>query len=93
MIWNIGDDISVKATKLYVAFIRKGNFCDINIQKNQLKIWLKLSKGSLNDNKNIAKDVSNTGHWGNGDYELIINSDSDIEYIVSLIRQSYNVSE
>lgn len=31
MILNIGDDISVKATKLYVAFIRKGNFCDINI--------------------------------------------------------------
>lgn len=92
MILNIGDDISVKPTKLYVAFIRKGNFCDINIQKNQLKIWLNLSKGSLNDNKNIAKDVSNTGHWGNGDYELIINSDSDIEYIVSLIRQSYNVS-
>ena len=25
MILNIGDDISVKATKLYVAFIRKGN--------------------------------------------------------------------
>ena len=93
MILNIGDDISVKATKLYVAFIRKGNFCDINIQRNQLKIWLNLSKGSLNDNKNIAKDVSNTGHWGNGDYELVINSDSDIEYIVSLIRQSYNVNE
>ncbi len=93
MILNIGDDISVKPTKLYIAFIRKGNFCDINIQRNQLKIWLNMSKGTLNDNKNIAKDVSNTGHWGNGDYELLINSDSDIEYIVSLIRQSYNISE
>lgn len=93
MILNIGDDIKVKPTKLYVAFLRKTNFCDINIQRNQLKIWLNLSKGKLNDNKNIAKDVSDTGHWGNGDYELVINSDLDIEYVVSLIRQSYNDSE
>ncbi|UTC66820.1 MULTISPECIES: DUF5655 domain-containing protein [unclassified Treponema] len=93
MILNIGDDISIKPKKLYIAFLRKTNFCDINIQKNQIKIWLNVSKGNISDSKGILRDVSNIGHHGNGDYELNIDSDSDIEYIVSLIRQSYNLCE
>lgn len=93
MILNIGDDISTKATKNYVAYIRRTNFCDINIQKKQLKIWLNVKKGNLKDSKGIAKDVSSIGHWGNGDYEITLDSDSDIEYVVSLIRQSYNLNK
>jgi predicted transport protein len=27
---------------------------------------------TLNDPKKIARDVSNMGHWGNGDYEIKI---------------------
>ena len=93
MILNIGDDISIKATKFYIAFIRKTNFCDINIQKNQIKIWLNVKKGKLEDSKKIARNVADIGHWGNGDYEIALNSDADIEYVVSLIRQSYNLNE
>ena len=93
MILNIGDDISIKPMKLYIAFLRKTNFCDINIQKNQLKIWLNVTKGELSDSKEITRDVSEIGHHGNGDYELSIDTDSDIEYVVSLIRQAYNLCD
>lgn len=93
MILNIADDITIKPRKLYIAYIRKTNFCDINVQKNQIKIWLNIEKGKLSDSKEIARDVSRIGHHGNGDYEITINSDSDIEYVVSLIRQSYNTCE
>ncbi|QNL97254.1 DUF5655 domain-containing protein [Treponema sp. Marseille-Q4132] len=93
MILNIADDITIKPRKLYIAYIRKTNFCDINVQKNQIKIWLNIEKGKLSDSKEIVRDVSKIGHHGNGDYEITINSDSDIEYVVSLIRQSYNACE
>lgn len=93
MILNIADDITIKPRKLYIAYIRKTNFCDINVQKNQIKIWLNIEKGKLLDLKEIVRDVSKIGHHGNGDYEITINSDSDIEYVVSLIRQSYNACE
>jgi len=63
------------------------------VQKNQIKIWLNIDKGKLSDSKEIVRDVSKIGHHGNGDYEITINSDSDIEYVVSLIRQSYNACE
>jgi len=46
---------------------------------------------ALNDPRNIARDVSNTGHWGNGDYQIQISSDEDIEYIFSLIKQLYKM--
>lgn len=93
MILNIGDDITIKSTKLYIAYVRKTNFCDINVQKNQIKIWLNIKKGELLDSKEIARDVSRVGHHGNGDYEITLDSDSDIEYVVSLIRQAYNHCE
>jgi predicted transport protein len=44
--------------------------------------------GELDDPKGITRDVSSTGHWGNVDYELQINSDEHLEYIMSLIKQS-----
>jgi predicted transport protein len=66
------DDINVKIRKYYIAFISKTNFVDIRISKKDIKIWLNLPKGKLNDPQNIARDVSAIGHWGNGDYELIL---------------------
>jgi predicted transport protein len=38
----------------------------------------------------MARDVSNVGHWGNGDYEAKITKTTDIGYVLSLIRQSYD---
>ena len=29
-----------------------------------------------------------TGHWGNGDYEIQIKNDEDFEYILSHVKQS-----
>ena len=73
----------------YIAFLSKTNFVDMHIQKKSLKIWLNLKRGELDDPKNLARDVGNIGHWGNGDYELQVSDDKDIDYIVSLSKQSY----
>lgn len=88
MILNL-DNIDVKPTKKYVAFVSSSNVVDIHIQKKALKIWINMFKGELDDPKLIARDVSNIGHWGNGDYEIHIKDDENIEYIMSLIKQSY----
>lgn len=82
------DNLEVKCKKLYIAFVASSNVVDILIQRNGLKLWLNLQKGQLDDPKEISRDVSSVGHWGNGDYEIIIRTDEDIEYIMSLIKQS-----
>jgi predicted transport protein len=82
------DNIEIKPKKKYIAFVSGKNIVDIHPQKKALKLWINLSKGELDDSKNITRDVSSTGHWGNGDYELQIDNDEDLEYILSLIKQS-----
>lgn len=82
------ENLEIKPKKVYIAFASGRNVVDILPQRKALKIWLNLNKGELDDPKGIAKDVSNTGHWGNGDYEIKIQNDDDLEYILSLIKQS-----
>lgn len=82
-------NIRIKPVKLYNSFKMKRNIVDIEIQKKALKIWINLKYGELNDPENITRNVSETGHWGNGDYEIIMKGNQDIEYIASLIKESW----
>ncbi|MGL6169358.1 MAG: DUF5655 domain-containing protein [Fusobacteriaceae bacterium] len=82
-------NIEVEPRKLYIALkSNKKNIADFRLQKNLLKIWINAKVGTLNDSKNILKNVSNIGHWGNGDYEISISNDEELEYILSLIKDS-----
>lgn len=87
-ILNFNEDIEIIPRKKRIAF--KGNriICDILIQKSGIKLWVNLKSGELDDSKNLMRDVSNIGHWGNGDYELLIKNTDDLEYIMSLIKQA-----
>lgn len=87
---NLGDDIEIVPRKEYVAFKRKSNFVDVEFQKSKIKVFINLSKGQLDDPKKIARDVSNIGHWGNGDYEVSLSNLVQINYLITLIRQSYD---
>ena len=87
-IQNLTDDIEIVPKKLYIAFKKDKNISDIVILKKGLKLFINLKKGQLDDPKGLTKDVSETGHWGNGDYELIVNNTDNIEYVMSLIKQA-----
>lgn len=87
-ILNLSDDIEVQARKDYIAFKKNSNIVDITIQVKGLKMWINRRKGNLDDPKLITRDVSSTGHWGNGDYELTITNTNNIEYIMSLVKQA-----
>ena len=82
------DNLEVKPKKKYITFVAARNVIDILPQKKALKMWINMSKGELDDTKGITRDVSITGHWGNGDYEIQIRDDENLEYILSLVRQS-----
>ena len=88
-ITNLADDIIVIPKKQYIAFNKeKRNYCGITILKNSIKIFINLKAGELDDPKQLAKDVSKIGHWGNGDYQIQVENDTDLEYIMSLIKQA-----
>jgi len=89
MVLNIADDIIIRPRKWYIGFVAKTNFTDVEIQKSKIKIFLNVKSGKLEDSKGIARDVSKIGHWGNGDYEISISDDKNLEYIISLVKQAY----
>jgi len=84
---NLGD-LEVKPKKKYIAYVSGTNVVDVQVQKNALKLHINLKKGELEDSKKLTRDVSEIGHYGNGDYQLQFSNDEDIEYIMSLIKQS-----
>lgn len=86
-ILNLTDGIEILPQKYYIAFKKGSNISDIEIQKKSLKIFINAKIGSLDDPKGLVKDVSNIGHRGNGDYQIQIENDKDLEYIMSLIKQ------
>jgi predicted transport protein len=92
LVLSISSDITIRPMKKYIAFRAKTNVTDVVVLKKSLKIFLNLAKGKLDDPKKLARDVSNVGHWGNGDYQIQITSDNELEYIVSLVRQSYKLN-
>ena len=85
---NLADDIQVIVNKQYIAFRKGVNILCVVIQKKQIRMWIGVKAGMLDDAKGIAKDVSNVGHWGTGDYEVAVTDDKDLEYIMSLVKQA-----
>ncbi len=92
-IMNIGGDIEIVPRKLYIVFKRKTNFVDISILKEELWCWINVKKDELDDPKNICRDVSKIGHYGNGDYDLRVDENTDLDYVMFLINQSYKKQE
>ncbi len=82
--------ITINPKKKYISFKRNKNFVDVVIYPNQLNLYLNLKKGTINDPRQMSKDVSKIGHWGNGQYRIVLKDFMDIEYILLLIKQSFD---
>ena len=88
-ILNLTENIEVKPQKWYIAFKKdRRNICDIEIQKVGLKMTINLKKDELDDPKRIMRDISGVGHFGNGDYEIKVSNDKNLEYVMSLVKQA-----
>jgi len=86
---SLDENVTVQPKKQTIGFKIENNiFCDIVLQGKGLKIYLNLKSGDLQDQKNVARDVSNVGHWGNGSYEIKLSDLEDIDYVISLLKQS-----
>lgn len=88
-IMNVGNDIDIVPRKMYIGFKRKNNFFSVYIGKDALWCWINLKVGELDDPKKICRDVSNIGHYAPGSYDLTVNQESDLDYVMFLVKQAY----
>ena len=85
---SLDPEISEEYLKHYIAYKLETNIVDVVPQKDKLKLYINIKYNELNDPKKLCRDVSQTGHWGNGEVELILSSEEDIAYVISLVRQA-----
>ncbi len=86
---SVGKDIKFNVHKHYSAFRRKNNFVSLKIQSKQIKLWVRVKKDKLVDPLNIARDVTEVGHHGTGNYEIIFSSEKDIPYLLNIVKEAY----
>ena len=74
---------------LYIAYKAETNFCDIVPQAKRLLLTVNLEFHELHDPREMARDVTGMGRWGNGDAEIAFDSLDDLPYVMGLIRQGF----
>lgn len=85
---SLDPEISEEYLKLYIAYKLETNVVDVVPQKDKLKLNINIKYNELNDPRELCRDVSQTGHWGNGDVEVFLESEEEIDYVISLVRQA-----
>lgn len=87
-----GDDILEKQLKLYMAYRRLKNFVCMTLISREdphVRLWLKLDPGSVELEKGFTRDVTEVGHWGTGDLEVVLRRQADFEKAKGLIERAY----
>ena len=83
-------DVEVKVNGKFISLHRDNKpFVDFIIYRNRIGININLKKGELKDDLGKSEDQSDKQHWGSGDYIIWIDHNDDLEYVISLIKQSY----
>ncbi|KEF34847.1 hypothetical protein RDMS_04845 [Deinococcus sp. RL] len=87
---NLHEDAVEHPLAVYIGYKVGTNFCDLTVQAgaNNLRCWLNLPYGSLVDATGRVRDVSQIGHHGNGDAEVILRPGDDVEWFLGLAGQA-----
>ncbi|WP_187952225.1 DUF262 and DUF1524 domain-containing protein [Helicobacter pylori] len=84
----LDERITEKFNQEYISCMFDKNFVDIVPLKNGLKLYLNMPFNELQDEKNLARDMTNKGHLGNGDIEVKLETKESIPYCLGLIKQA-----
>ncbi len=83
----LDERITEKFNQEYISYMFDKNFVDIVVQTKDLKLYLNMPFNELQDEKNLARDMTNKGHLGNGDIEVKLETKENIPYCLGLIKQ------
>ncbi|MGL2852797.1 GmrSD restriction endonuclease domain-containing protein [Helicobacter pylori] len=84
----LDERITEKFNQDYISYMFDKNFVDIVVQTKDLKLYLNMPFNELQDEKNLARDMTNKGHLGNGDIEIKLKTKENIPYCLGLIKQA-----
>ncbi len=84
----LDERVTEKFNQEYISYMFDKNFVDIVVQTKDLKLYLNMPFNELQDEKNLARDMTNKGHLGNGEIEIKLETKENIPYCLGLIKQA-----
>jgi len=88
----LGDDVQEKPLKHYVTFRRLRNFACVQVSKNAITAWVKVSPDTVTLEPGVTRDVRKKGHLGTGDFEITMRTPPDFVKVRELFVRSYEAS-
>ena len=83
------EEVTIKETKLYVAFRRLKNFVCVRPTMKFLTVWTKVDPDSLELQEGFTRDVRSVGHYGTGDLEVTLHTLADLEKAKPLLVRAF----
>ncbi len=78
-IMNLDSAMEEVPKKFYVAYKISQNIVCLEVRTQKIILYLKLNPKEVPNPPIIARDVSNIGHYGTGDFEVTVASANDVE--------------
>jgi len=87
----LGDDVTQKTLKYYIAYRRLKNFLCVEIlpQRRELALYLKVNPDTVDLVEGFSRDVRQIGHFGTGDLEVRVNGPETLAQALPLVQRSY----
>lgn len=90
-ILNLDPSVREECLKYYIAFKVSTNFVDVVPQRSGLRLTLNMAFDQIHDPEGWCRDVTHIGRWGNGNVEVRLSAPAQIDYIMFLIKQSFDL--
>lgn len=87
---SMSSQVDEHFTKMYIGYSNNNSFCQIQPQRDQLKIWINLDIHQVSDPQGLCRDVRNIGHYGTGKTEIVLRTFNDLDAVFNIIRQAYD---
>lgn len=89
-ILGLDESIEEVPKKYYVAYKVSQNIACIEVQARNIKIFLKLKPADIPAGTLNYRDVTSIGHYGTGDVEFTLSSETEFEQVKEFISMAYN---
>lgn len=85
----LDDSVEEVPKKMYIAYKVTKNFVTMEVQQKKIYLYLRLDPTSFDALPQNARDVTNIGHFGTGNLEYTLRSETDLEGAMEWVRKAF----
>lgn len=90
---NLDGGVEVVPRKQYVSFKSSKNFGSVETQRRKMNVLVYIDPTVIPVDFPLAiRDVSEIGHWGNGNIEVQVNSAEQVTKVLELVRLAFDAA-